>query len=206
MQDPDRRGRRARCAALIQGRRVHEWSWNAPSLFSKHQRAVAPRRSRVASSPEGRSVGVRHVSAPVAPLSSIFLLAFVGQLGAPAYRSSQPSAPCIADQHQDERGGPCPHRRGSRTLVGLKENQRINPTQSKLPRQRVSHRRLRCMLAQPCIRHLARSVYRCLPTGVTGSRSRPTPPGFGQIVLCRPDAWVPCLIRAHPRLDRRLDL
>jgi hypothetical protein len=25
---------------------------------------------------------------------------------------------------------------------------------------------------------------------VTGSRSRPTPPGFGQIVLCRPDAWV----------------
>ena len=57
MQDPDRRGRRARCAALIQGCRVHEWSWNAPSLFSKHQRAVAPRRSRVASSPEGRSVG-----------------------------------------------------------------------------------------------------------------------------------------------------
>jgi transposase len=32
--------------------------------------------------------------------------------------------------------------------------------------------------------------YRCLPTGVTGSRSRPTPPGFGQIVLCRPDAWL----------------
>src|ERR1700726_4424626 len=30
----------------------------------------------------------------------------------------------------------------------------------------------------------------CLPTGVTGSRSHPTPPGFGQIVLCRPDAWV----------------
>jgi hypothetical protein len=30
--------------------------------------------------------------------------------------------------------------------------------QSKLPRQRVSHRRLRCMLAQPCIRHLARPV------------------------------------------------
>src|ERR1700730_14976455 len=25
--------------------------------------------------------------------------------------------------------------------------------------------------------------YRCLPTGVTGSRSRRTPPGFGQIVL-----------------------
>ena len=57
MQDPDRRRRRARCAALIQDCRVHEWSWNAPSLFSKHQRAVAPRRSRVASSPEGRSVG-----------------------------------------------------------------------------------------------------------------------------------------------------
>ena len=33
MQDPDRRGRRARCAALIQGCRVHEWSWNAPSSF-----------------------------------------------------------------------------------------------------------------------------------------------------------------------------
>src|ERR1700730_3479231 len=48
-------------------------------------------------------VSVRHVSAPVAPLSSIFLLAFVGQLGAPAYRSSQPSAPCSTDQHQDER-------------------------------------------------------------------------------------------------------
>src|SRR6478672_12480163 len=30
--------------------------------------------------------------------------------------------------------------------------------QSKFPRQRVSHRRLRCMLAQPCIRHLARPV------------------------------------------------
>src|SRR4029077_15011592 len=29
----------------------------------------------------------------------------------------------------------------------------------------------------------------CLRAGVTGSRSRPTPPGFGQIVLCRPDAW-----------------
>ena len=41
----------------------------------------------------------------------------------------------------------------SPALVGLKENQRINPLQSKLPRQRVSHRRLRCMLAQPCIRH-----------------------------------------------------
>jgi hypothetical protein len=43
------------------------------------------------------------------------------------------------------------------TLVGLKENQRINPMQSKLPRQ-VSHHRLRCMLTQPCIRHLARPV------------------------------------------------
>jgi hypothetical protein len=54
--------------------------------------------------------------------------------------------------------------------------------QSKLPRQRVSHRRLRCMLAQPCIRHLGTTRYRCLPTGVTGSRSRPTPPGSGQIL------------------------
>jgi hypothetical protein len=33
MQDPDRRGRRARCAGLILGRRVHEWSWNAPVLI-----------------------------------------------------------------------------------------------------------------------------------------------------------------------------
>jgi hypothetical protein len=33
MQDPDRRGRRARCAALIQGCRVHEWSWNGLSSF-----------------------------------------------------------------------------------------------------------------------------------------------------------------------------
>jgi hypothetical protein len=68
MQDLDRRGRRARCAALIQGCRVHEWSWNAPSLFSKHQRAVAPRRSRAASSSEGRSVGAPCERAPVALL------------------------------------------------------------------------------------------------------------------------------------------
>jgi hypothetical protein len=40
--------------------------------------------------------------------------------------------------------------------------------------------------------------YRCLPTGVTGSRSRPTPPGFGQIVLCRPDAWVRVSFAATP--------
>jgi hypothetical protein len=33
MRDPDRRGRRVRCAALIQGCRVHEWSWNGPSSF-----------------------------------------------------------------------------------------------------------------------------------------------------------------------------
>ena len=51
---------------------------------------------------------------------------------------------------------PCQKRKP--TLVGLKENQRINPMQSKLPRQRVSHHRLRCMLAQPCIRDLARPV------------------------------------------------
>jgi hypothetical protein len=56
-------------------------------------------------------VSVRHVSAPVAPLSSIFLLAFVGQLGAPAYRSSQPSAPCSTDQHQDERSNYDPDQR-----------------------------------------------------------------------------------------------
>jgi hypothetical protein len=78
MQDPDRRGRRARCAALIQGCRVHEWSWNAPSLFSKHQRAVAPGGRGWLRLPKA-VVSVRHVSAPVAPLSSIFLLAFVGQ-------------------------------------------------------------------------------------------------------------------------------
>src|SRR6202521_23370 len=40
--------------------------------------------------------------------------------------------------------------------------------------------------------------YRCLPTGVTGSRSRPTAPGFGQIVLCRPDAWVRVSFAATP--------
>src|SRR6476620_161635 len=40
--------------------------------------------------------------------------------------------------------------------------------------------------------------YRCLPTGVTGSRSRPTPPGFGQIVLCRPDAWGRVSFAATP--------
>ena len=60
--------RRARCAALIQGCPVHEWSWNAPSLFSKHQRAVAPRRSRAASSSEGRSVGAPCERAHVALL------------------------------------------------------------------------------------------------------------------------------------------
>src|SRR3984893_16872832 len=40
----------------------------------------------------------------------------------------------------------------------------------------------------------------CLPTGVAGSRSRPTPPGFGQIVLCRPDAWVRVSF-AHTRVS-----
>ena len=34
----------------------------------------------------------------------------------------------------------------------------------------------------------------------TGSRSRPTPPGFGQIVLCRPDAWVRVSF-AHTRVS-----
>jgi hypothetical protein len=38
-----------------------------------------------------------------------------------------------------------------------------------------------------------------LPTGVTGSRSRPTPPGFGQI-LCRPDAWFRVSF-AHTRVS-----
>src|SRR3984893_18755529 len=42
--------------------------------------------------------------------------------------------------------------------------------------------------------------YRCLPTGVTGSRSPPTPPGSGQIVLCRPDAWVRVSF-AHTRVS-----
>jgi hypothetical protein len=68
MQDPDRRGRRARCAALIQGCRVHEWSWNAPSSFSKHQRAVAPVVQRAASCPGGRSVDAPFERAPVALL------------------------------------------------------------------------------------------------------------------------------------------
>src|ERR1700738_3085419 len=33
-----------------------------------------------------------------------------------------------------------------------------------------------------------------------GSRSRPTPPGFGQIFLCRPDAWVRVSF-AHTRVS-----
>jgi hypothetical protein len=48
------------------------------------------------------------------------------------------------------------------TLVGLKENQRINPMQSKF----------------------------VLAEGVTPPAEVHAPPGFGQIVLCRPDAWV----------------
>jgi hypothetical protein len=76
-------------------------------------------------------------------------------------------------------------------LVGLKENQRINPLQSKFaPAEGVTP-----VHSAPCTIH-----YRCLPTGVTGSRSRPTPPGFGQIVLCRPDAWVRVSF-AHTRVS-----
>jgi hypothetical protein len=63
----------------------------------------------------------------------------------------------------------------------------------------------RCTLARPWHSAPCTIRYRCLPTGVTGSRSRPTPPGFGQIVLCRPDAWGR-LIRGRPRPDRRMDL
>ena len=39
--------------------------------------------------------------------------------------------------HHGEAGGVTLHQIRSRTLVGLKENQRINPMQSKLPMQRV---------------------------------------------------------------------
>jgi alpha-glucosidase len=42
-------------------------------------------------------------------------------------------------------------------------------------------------LSRPCT-----TRYRCLPTGVTGSRSRPTPPGFGQIVGVTPSAGAIC--------------
>src|ERR1700730_7127126 len=75
-------------------------------------------------------------------------------------------------------------------LVGLKENQRINPMQSKFaPAEGVTPpaevHACPTVHSAPCT-----TRYRCLPTGVTGSRSRPTPPGFGQIVLCRPDPWV----------------
>jgi hypothetical protein len=67
---------------------------------------------------------------------------------------------------------------GKPTLVGLKENQRINPRQSKLPPAEG--------VTPPAEVHACPTVhsapcttrYRCLPTGVTGSRSRPTPPGF----------------------------
>jgi hypothetical protein len=39
-----------------------------------------------------------------------------------------------------------------------------------------------------------------LPNRAFGSRSRPTPPGFRQIVLCRPDAWVRVSF-AHTRVS-----
>jgi hypothetical protein len=45
--------------------------------------------------------------------------------------------------------------------------------------------------------------YRCLPTGVTGSRSRPTPPGFGQIVLCRPRPKLGPHIGSFYRINER---
>ena len=85
---------------------------------------------------------------------------------------------------------PCPQGRRKPTLVGLKENQRINPMQSKFaPAEGVTPpaevHACPTVHSAPCT-----TRYRCLPTGVTGSHSRPTPPGFGQIVLCRPDAWV----------------
>src|ERR1700730_3908555 len=68
------------------------------------------------------------------------------------------------------------------TLDALKENQRINPKQSKFaPAEGVTPpaevHACPTVHSAPCT-----TCYRCLPTGVTGSRSRPTPPGFGQIV------------------------
>src|ERR1700730_7625565 len=86
------------------------------------------------------------------------------------------------------------------TLVGLKKNQRINPMQSKFaPAEGVTPpaevHACPTVHSAPCT-----TRYRCLPTGVTGSRSRPPPPGFGQIVLCRPDAWVRVSF-AHTRVS-----
>jgi hypothetical protein len=52
----------------------------------------------------------------------------------------------------------------SRKNLSLKENQRINPMQSKLPRQRVSHRRLRCAcLPNRAFGTLHDPLTRCLP-------------------------------------------
>ena len=56
-------------------------------------------------------VSVRHVNVPVALLRGS--IAFVGQLGAPAYRSSQPPAPYRTDQHQHERSDYDPDQRVS---------------------------------------------------------------------------------------------
>ena len=51
------------------------------------------------------------------------------------------------------------------TLVGLKENQRINPLQSKLPRQRVSHHPAEVHACPTVHSAPCTTRYRCLPTG-----------------------------------------
>jgi hypothetical protein len=73
-----RRGRRARCAVLIQGCRVHEWSWNAPSQWppSFSGRLRAPKAI----------VSVRHVSA----LLSLFYVASSFGIRGAARRTSLP--------------------------------------------------------------------------------------------------------------------
>jgi hypothetical protein len=87
MQDPGlRRSRRAGCAGLIQCCRVHEWSWNAPSSFSKHQRAVAPPSFSGRLSAPKAVVSVRHVSA----LLSLFYVASSFGIRGAARRTSLP--------------------------------------------------------------------------------------------------------------------
>jgi hypothetical protein len=78
------------------------------------------------------------------------------------------------------------------TLVGLKENQRINPMQSKFaPAERVTPpaevHACPTVHSAPCT-----TRYRCLPTGMTGSRSRPAPrAAFFDVLPGR--AWVPSI-------------
>ena len=58
-----------------------------------------------------------------------------------------------------------------------------------------------------CIRRLGTTSYRCLSTRVTGSRSRPTPPGSGQIREPPFDVGLThaCVIPGHRSLDHPVD-